>query len=522
MASRVVFVAALVACAWFPASAEATFPGVNGKFAFGDPNGHIETENPDGTDFIQLPNDPPFVDQKPVWSADGTKIAFERAAAQSASQPESAIGVMNADGSGQTLLTAMSSVNLDHSPTWSPDGQRLAFARTIAPAGCDEVEVMNADGTNLTPVLAANLGPCGKGGLSWSPLGDKIAFAGQGGRPQGIYTVNADGTGLTHVTDADQLNGGVDWSPAGDRLIFGAFQPDGGGDRITIVSEDGVTTYRIAPSFATQYSPVWSPDGTRIGYAKGGLATVDDAGGDFMQLPSHNSNFINNVSWQPVPPPPPPPPGYPRPRGASPTIVDLVPAYRACTDPNSAHGAPLSFGSCAPPQQMSDSLTVGTPDSNGARANSIGQVGFKVIAGDPSTAANEADVAVTANITDVRCRQDLPGCQGGALSDYAGSLQLFTDIRITDTFNGGLSRDPATARDWIQFFVPIQCTATLDTTIGSTCAAQTTLNALMPGAIREGNRAIWQLGQIGVRDGGIDDPRVDAYTTFMVEGLFVP
>src|SRR5689334_21873258 len=149
MRARAVFGVALVACALFPASAEATFPGVNGRLAFGDPNGHVETENPDGTDFIQLPNDPSLVDDNPFWSPDGAKIAFERAAPQYASQPESAIGVMNSDGSGQTLVTPLSSVNHDHSPTWSADGQRIAFARAIAPTGCDEIEVMSGDGSNV-------------------------------------------------------------------------------------------------------------------------------------------------------------------------------------------------------------------------------------------------------------------------------------------------------------------------------------------------------------------------------------
>ena len=58
--------------------------------------------------------------------------------------------------------------------------------------------------------------------------------------------------------------------------------------------------------------------------------------------------------------------------------------------------------------------------------------------------------------------------------------------------------------------------------MGSTCAANTTADAVVPGSIAEGKRAIWELGQVGVRDGGIDDPRVDAYQTFMVQGLFVP
>ena len=57
--------------------------------------------------------------------------------------------------------------------------------------------------------------------------------------------------------------------------------------------------------------------------------------------------------------------GYPRPKGASPLRVSLVPAYKSCSAPNRSHGAPLSFPSCNPPDLESQFLTVGTPDSNG-------------------------------------------------------------------------------------------------------------------------------------------------------------
>src|SRR5690349_4715296 len=62
---------------------------------------------------------------------------------------------------------------------------------------------------------------------------------------------------------------------------------------------------------------------------------------------------------------------HPRPRGATPLRAALVPAYEKCTSPNTRHGPPLAFPSCSPPVQTSNFLTVGTPDANGAGANSI-------------------------------------------------------------------------------------------------------------------------------------------------------
>src|SRR5204863_2155557 len=72
-------------------------------------------------------------------------------------------------------------------------------------------------------------------------------------------------------------------------------------------------------------------------------------------------------------------PRYVRPRGATHVQVALVPAFRQCVTPDRSHGAPLAFGACGPPVQVSSNLTVGTPDSNGGFANSIGSAYFGVV-----------------------------------------------------------------------------------------------------------------------------------------------
>src|SRR6187401_1442248 len=62
---------------------------------------------------------------------------------------------------------------------------------------------------------------------------------------------------------------------------------------------------------------------------------------------------------------------HPRPKGATPMHISLVPAYGACAAPNRTHGPPLAFASCNPPTQTSAQATVGTPDAFGGAANSI-------------------------------------------------------------------------------------------------------------------------------------------------------
>ncbi len=206
--------------------------------------------------------------------------------------------------------------------------------------------------------------------------------------------------------------------------------------------------------------------------------------------------------------------GYPRPKGASPVRVALVPAYQQCGTGNRTHGPPLSFSSCSPPQRSSSFLTVGTPDTNGQPVNAAGFARVGTIVGNPATSADEADVSVTVSITDVR--------RAGDLTDYTGELQAVWPLRITDQFNGPTLADAATSSDApLAFAVP--CASTAAATIGSTCSLTTTADAVSPGTVREGRRAIWQLGQVQINDGGSDGvASTSPNTPFARQGVFVP
>jgi hypothetical protein len=214
--------------------------------------------------------------------------------------------------------------------------------------------------------------------------------------------------------------------------------------------------------------------------------------------------------------------GFPRAKGATPTRVALVPGYTQCTAPNRTHGPALAFGSCNPPVRSSAVLTVGTPDANGFAANSSGFAKLEVLIGNPSTEADEADVALTLNITDVRNHP--------SGSDYTGRVGVTTNLQITDNANASERPEPGTAQVTpLQYSA--QCAATADTTIGGTCSLATTLDALLPGAVQERQRAIWELGQIQVRDAGPNGTGYAACpptcgdgdeTVFMRQGIFVP
>jgi hypothetical protein len=139
--------------------------------------------NADGTGESMLTVDGFAGDARhPSWSPDGSRLAFECGV-----NTVRAICVVNADGSGFAQLTTLAS--LAYAPSWSPDGLHIAFTQ----AGM--VAVMNADGSDVHVLAAGDL-------PAWSPDGTRVAFTAHGSAA-GIYVINADGTSLVRVTTGD-------------------------------------------------------------------------------------------------------------------------------------------------------------------------------------------------------------------------------------------------------------------------------------------------------------------------------
>jgi Tol biopolymer transport system component len=140
------------------------------KIAFGYES-DIYIMNADGTGLTQLTSDGNF-NSAPVWSPDDQLIAFN---SERSAKP--GIYVMEADGSNQRLLGSASFHEAE--PSWSPDGTQIAFVRVLETTKT-AIMVMEVDGTgeyelvnSESPFLGSTWGV---GGPSWSPDGQKIAF----------------------------------------------------------------------------------------------------------------------------------------------------------------------------------------------------------------------------------------------------------------------------------------------------------------------------------------------------------
>jgi hypothetical protein len=472
------------------APAQATFPGQNGKIAF-TRGGDIWTMNPDGSNQVNLTNDGTS-QGSPAWSADGSEIAFTQS-------PGSGTGIwkMHADGAGRIKLSDGTTGDFD--PSWSPDDQKILFTSCCPPGHDFTVETMNADGTGRT-VLSDNLAELFR--TDWASDGSKAWV--EADKCNGYVSVFMTTFGLlTGSTCGNGPNSDTpSWSPDSQRLAYSLEHCDFCGNySVNTVKRDGTDPQQLtaSPPGTGDGSPAWSPDGSKIAFVHSdGRIKVMNADGSGITDITDGSD----PNWQAIPIN-----SYPRPRGATPMRLPLVPANTQCTAPNTTHGAPLSFGSCGPPQLTSSQLTTGTPDSNGLPVRMSAFMQLRAAPGD---------VRIDADINDVFKKN---------LTDYTGQLRAALPVRITDKNNTPAPGGPGAATSVpFQYGFDIPCTPDPATNIGSDCSISTTADTLVPGTIAAGLRTIWQIGRVRVDDAGPDgNPDTTAdNTVFAVQGIFVP
>jgi TolB protein len=253
-------------------------------FNLGKPNerGDVVVANRDGTGELNLTRrnctGKCLGSEEPAWSPDGSQIAVMRAfgpISDAGNAAKVALFVMNADGTNVRQLTQRDpgSGTADHIPTWSPDGQRIAFMRwnaTARPRNASAIWSMNADGSDARLLRRIPRRWPGGGSPDWSPDGSRILFTtycyyrGCGGPATGaqLFTMNPDGgevRKLTHVR-GNAYQGG--WSPNGTRIVFTRNRQAEGVSDIYTIRADGSRLRRLTraerPELFADY-PDWAP-----------------------------------------------------------------------------------------------------------------------------------------------------------------------------------------------------------------------------------------------------------------------
>lgn len=185
-----------------------------------------------------------------AFSPDGTSIA---ALICYGSSGVPGLYRVSPDGSARTLIS--SEVDCQHysTPSWSHDGQHIAFVGFRDDK--HDIFVVNPDGsgaTRLTNTSTSEMAP------KWSPDDSHLMFSMERDGNLDVFGLNIDGSGLTRLTTDERDDVFVDWSPDGEHIVV-LRKSSNYKAQIVVMRADGSEQVTISSQLGDYGSPSWQP-----------------------------------------------------------------------------------------------------------------------------------------------------------------------------------------------------------------------------------------------------------------------
>jgi TolB protein len=283
-------------------------PAPGGRIAWvraapGQIPGTLWVIRPDGSGATAFPiTQQQPVDSIPVWSPDGTRLAYQ--SAQNGKDQIYVVTVKPDNSPGDTIWLTAALKDQDNTfPAWSPDGTQIVFQS--GSAGAFQLYTMAASGAGQ-PRAVPGLPPYA-GQPAWSPDGTHFAFSGGASATTGreLYTVPITGGTPLRLTANERTGAGPRWSPDGKALAF-MLRQDGTESRdIYWIDANGQGLRALTDDPGDDIWPVWSPDGQWVAYfgsrgrANGNeVLVVPAAGGQSVNV-SNSPAGDTYPSWAP-------------------------------------------------------------------------------------------------------------------------------------------------------------------------------------------------------------------------------
>ncbi len=295
-----------------------------GLMAFDNRDGHIILTDADGSHPRDI-SGAAGGDHLPVWSPDGTRLAFWRATGDHLS-----IVVTDPAGGATAIIATNAPVPADPGATyaggapgqldWAPDSRRIAFWQYVGEM--PQIFVVSSDGSGLhrigDPAIPA-VDP------EWSPDGSRIVFAAvadqlvglHGAAPDanGVFVMHADGSGARRISGATghfpngPFHQPPQWQPGGDLIAFST-DADGISPHVFVVRSDGTgerdVSLQVPGQIFLDSSPSWSPDGRRLAFWRWRAdlfrlqaIIVDADGGEPLALDLPEGVTVLSLTWAP-------------------------------------------------------------------------------------------------------------------------------------------------------------------------------------------------------------------------------